>query len=287
MKRILALLCVIACLCGLCVPAMAADTIMVCVKAPEGWSDVYLYAWESEPYSGWPGTQMMEDDGWYFLEIPAGYTNVIANNGSGEQTNDLKMDGSVDTWIKVTDKVNDTHYNGEVYLDADCTDAFVPEAGPVGTVPMALVGTGIPGAADWNPGDPAGDMTFVSEGVYTKVVALTGGTTMTFKVAGNDTWNTDYNFGGAEAGMVVGLGEEISLVSAGDSKDLTLTVDMDCNLKFTLTLVEGGATLLVEETEEEADPTPGGSETPDLGDGETVTVYAKVPDGWTDVRIWC
>ena len=31
---------------------------------------------------------------------------------------------------------------------------------------LAVVGTGIPGVGEWKPGDPAGDMTEVSEGIW-------------------------------------------------------------------------------------------------------------------------
>ena len=60
MKRFLAILCVIACLCGLCVPAMAAGTITVSVKAPAEWTEVFLYIWDNDnnAYEGWPGKAM-------------------------------------------------------------------------------------------------------------------------------------------------------------------------------------------------------------------------------------
>ena len=46
MKRILAMLCVIACLFALAVPALAADTVTVHAYVPEGWSDVRVWAWD-------------------------------------------------------------------------------------------------------------------------------------------------------------------------------------------------------------------------------------------------
>lgn len=279
MKRILAFLCVIACLCGLCVPAMAISTVAVYVKAPADWGQVCLYVWEGDaPMTGWPGDEMVSlGDGLWTLDIPAGmYTNVIANNGSdAAKTGDLKMDGSADCWIDAG--------TGTVYTDSGFSK---PYSAPVSTdLPMALVGTGIPGAADWAPGDAAGDMTKVSDGVYTKIVGLTAGSTMVFKVAGNDKWDDTCNFGAAEEGVVVSLGTTINMISAGDSKDMTLTVDEDCNLKFTVTLVDGGATLVVEKTDEEpvvTPPTQGGETT-----GETYTVYAQIPEDWKTPAVWC
>ena len=295
MKRILAMLCVIACLFALAVPAMAAGNITVSVQAPADWAEVYLYVWENDtPMEGWPGTAMTKgSDGWWTLEIPAGsYTNVIANNGEGKpQTADLKMDGSADCWIKAEAGA------GAVYTDAGCTNAFGGSAPsnpgtPSGGVnlgglnSLALVGTGIPGVGEWNPGDAAGDMTKVSDGVYSKVIAVTAGTSMTFKIAGNDAWDDNYNFGAAEDGATVTLGTKLDLTNGGGSKDIALTAAKDGNLKFTVDLSGDALTLLVEETDEEPSTAPSNPGTSVPGDGATVTVYAKVPADWSDVRVW-
>ena len=289
MKRILAILCVIACLCGLCVPAMAAGTITVSVKAPADWAEVCLYVWNDDgEMTTWPGDAMVKSaDGLWTLAIPAGlYTNVIANNGSdAAKTADLKMDGTADCWIDAG--------AGVVYTDAGFSNPFGGNAGNGGNADgtvnlsglnsLALVGTGIPGVSEWTPGDPAGDMTKNSNGIYTKVIAVTAGTTMQFKIAGNDAWDDAYNFGGSEAGINVALGTKVNLTNGGGSADLTLTAAKDGNLKFTVDLNE--MTVLVEETDEEASVTPpaqGGEET-----GETYTVYAKVPEDWKSPAVWC
>ena len=282
MKRTLAILCVIACLCALCVPAMAAGNITVSVKAPDDWSQVCLYVWETDPMESWPGTAMTKNGDWWTLEIPAGsYTNVIANNGSdAAKTADLKMDGSADCWIDAG--------AGVVYTDAACTTPF---GGGASTTPstglnsLALVGTGIPGAADWTPGDPNGDMVLESEGVYTKVVGMAAGSTMTFKIAGNDMWDDNYNYGGAEAGLSVTLGTAMDLTNGGGSSDITLNVAEDCNLKFTVNLTGEVPTLLVEVTDEE--PTVPSEPVTPPETGETYTVYAKVPADWKNPSIWC
>lgn len=293
MKRILAMLCVIACLCGLCVPAMAAGNITVSVKAPDDWAQVCLYVWENDtPMEGWPGTAMTKGaDGLWTLEIPAGsYTNVIANNGSdAAKTADLKMDGSADCWIDAG--------AGVVYTDAGFSKPFGGSATSTPSTPstgvnlsglnsLALVGAGIPGAVEnWDPGAAAGDMVEVSNGVYTKVVAVTAGTVAEFKIAGNDAWDDNYNFGCTEKGTPVTIGTTMEMINGAGSQDYALTVNKDCNLKFTVDLTGAVPTLLVEETDEEASTTPGGSTTT-TPDGPTVTVYAKVPDAWSDVRVW-
>lgn len=290
MKRILAILCVIACLCGLCVPAMAAGTITVSVKAPADWAQVYLYVWDADgnPMEGWPGSTMSKSGDLWTLEIPAGaYTNVIANNGGDTgKTPDLKMDGSADCWIDAG--------AGVVYTDAGFSNAFGGNGGNGGNGggnggvnlgglnSLALVGSGIPGVAEWNPGDAAGDMTKVSDGVYTKVIAVTAGAAMTFKIAGNDAWDDNYNFGAGEDGVSVALGTKISLTNGGGSKDITFTPAADGNVKFTVDL--NAMTVLVETTTEEPSTTP---VTPPVEDGETYTVYAKVPADWKSPSIWC
>ncbi|MBQ7415812.1 MAG: starch-binding protein [Oscillospiraceae bacterium] len=298
MKRILAILCVIACLCGLCVPAMAAGTITVSVKAPAEWTEVFLYVWDNNDsaYEGWPGKAMTKGaDGWWTIQIPAGYTNVIANNGNEKpQTVDLKMEGNTDAWITVTTDTGDgKHFNGDVAKDANGTPSDIPStpANPgagvdlSGLNSLALVGSGIPGVGEWNPGDAAGDMVKEANGVYTKILAVTGGTTMKFKIAGNDEWNDAYNFGGMEDGVNVVLGTKIDLNNGGGSKDITLTAADHGYLKFTVDLTGDVPTLLVEKTDEE--PPVSDPITPPAEEGETYTVYAQVPDDWKAPTIWC
>ena len=275
------------------IPAQAANTITVSVKPVDHWTNVYLYVWDNNQSAlvQWPGLPMNQGaDGWWTLEIPSGYTNVIASNAydTNEQTVDLKMDGSADCWIVVSE-VPDVHDNGTVYTDSACTNPFggsVPGT-PDDTVDLndlyslALVGAGIPGIRDWDPADPAGDMTKVSDGVYSKVISLTAGTTITFKIAGNDQWNEFFNYGGAEP-MSMYPGDTAELISDINSRDINLTATKTGNLKFTIDLNGELPSLLVEETSEETD-----IPTPPAQDFETYTIYARVPSDWTDPRVWC
>ena len=293
MKKILALIVALVCLAMLCVPALAAeDTITVYVDAPPDWSEVYLYVWFNNGAGGdstdktWPGDKMNDDgNGWYSLELPAGqYNRVIASNGSGVQTIDLTMDGSIDCWLTVNGNGDGSKLGGDVTFDnpGDALDEM-PTAAP--TEPkeeklksLALVGAGLPGIGEWAVDDAAGDMTKVSDTVYTKEISVTNGATLTFKVAGNDTWETAYNFGGSEDPTAVTVGTAMDLVSGNESKNLTLTASKDCTLKFTVTLKEDGtASLLIEEGAAVAPTEPAETKPAETQPSETQGTEATQP----------
>lgn len=145
---------------------------------------------------------------------------------------------------------------------------------------LAIVGLGIPGAGDWNPADPAGDMTEVSDGIYEKVVTLTAGTEMKFKVAGNDAWDDTCNFGSAN----IVLGQVAELECGGGSGDMTFKADSDITIKITVNLTSDVATILVENSDGSTPapkpPVDTPTDTPsDTPDGEMVTIHAYVPEG--------
>lgn len=63
---------------------------------PNNWSTVYAYAWvgAGDAYMGqWPGKAMSYDSatGYYYMENVVVGENIIFNNGSGAQTDDLKV----------------------------------------------------------------------------------------------------------------------------------------------------------------------------------------------------
>lgn len=74
-------------------------------KVNTGWYDVSAWVWsdtEGDLYEAWPGTLMeLGTDGWYVLEVPEGYDNVVINgNGGTAQTEDLRT-GGTSVWITV------------------------------------------------------------------------------------------------------------------------------------------------------------------------------------------
>lgn len=108
------------------------DTVTVHAKVPSDWgSNISLYVWGNGELAGWPGKQMTKgSDGWYTIEIPVGYPNMIVNNtNNGRQTGDMKdLDGYKETWIEVNSTSNYSYnqsggYNADVSQTAG-TDAL-------------------------------------------------------------------------------------------------------------------------------------------------------------------
>lgn len=265
------------------VPALAAQTITVSVSAPADWDEVNLYIWENEtPMSDWPGSSMVRVGDWWTLEIPVGYTSIVINDGM-RQTIDLEMDGNSDVWIVIPETNYDSPvYAATVYTDAACTQPYVSNIENTdylaGLDSVAIVGIGIPGVSEWNPADPAGDMTLLFTGVYVKELQFNAGDTMEFKFAGNDMWDDHYNYG-ASFGTYLYPNYWVELVNGGDSYDITFSTDRDCNIRFTLNLNavgSGGSPVLWID-----DITDDGSDTEEM-----ITVHAKVPYSWSDVRLW-
>ena len=128
-------------------------------------------------------------------------------------------------------------------------------AAPAGLNSLAIVGTGIPGVGEWNPADPAGDMTEVEEGIFVITLDVPANTSMKFKVAGNDAWVDTFNFGSA----TIVLGKVADLTNGGGSADMPLTIANACTLKITVDvngLASGGAaTILVEDITDSNEPT--------------------------------
>lgn len=149
MKRVLAILCVLACLCALCVPAMAAEeTVTIRAYVPSDWTEAYLYVWkgaEGTQAFEWPGVAMTnEGDGWFSAQIPDDMTWVIVSNGTS-QTVDMEMYAGVEQWIVVYAAGADGKHAGEVLYEEPTADEL-PEPGemPAGGV---VVHAQVP--ADW------------------------------------------------------------------------------------------------------------------------------------------
>ena len=137
MKKLLALVCVIAMLGALCIPTMAAaDRIPVVAEVPSDWTTAYLYAWGGSETMTWPGVPMTLIDDWYVAYMNDDNANIIITNGTGAQTADLAVDPGMPVCVFASDIGNasvEPELPIEVPAEADmpkpATDkiyAFVP-----------------------------------------------------------------------------------------------------------------------------------------------------------------
>lgn len=209
---------------------------------PRNWECCYIYAWDSNGSAvagNWPGTEMncIGNNLWY-MEIPASAVGVVFNDGFGghdSQTDDLCLPTDDRNMFVVQEETWEalSYYEPEPDWDLES---------------LALVGEGFPGIPVWYPEAPEGDMTQVSAYVYEKILEVPSSTFMNFKIAGNDCWDDQWNFGSSAS---IELGQMIELDRAADAQNMMLNIDHPCTLKFTVDLSpipEGGkATLLVED----------------------------------------
>ena len=180
----------------------------------------------------------------------------------------ITVTGTLKNYTKTNAETGETITTIEFY---PCTLLEVISVDDWGPESLAMVGSGIPGIMDWNPADPAGDMTEVSDHVYEIVVECPAGTFMQFKFAGNDTWDDQWIFGGT----AVVLEQTNQLICGVGGQDMYLSVDESCTLRFTVDLNDmyygGNATLLVEKLPEPgSDPCAIVDEAYTLGPGEAL-----------------
>ena len=82
-------------------------------KNNNNWSTVNAYFWsdENNAMMSWPGQNMQSvANGVYMIELPAGATRVIFNNGGNEQTGDLNVEGVG----KIYNNGSWSDFNGEI-----------------------------------------------------------------------------------------------------------------------------------------------------------------------------
>lgn len=124
MKKLLALVCVIALLGALCIPTMAAaNRVAVAAQVPDDWTTPYLYAWGGSETMAWPGVSMTMIDDWYVAYMNDDNANIIINNGSdAAKTDDLAIDPGLPVCVMAIDLTNvevDVELPIEVPAEAD------------------------------------------------------------------------------------------------------------------------------------------------------------------------
>ncbi len=229
-------------------PTIEGDAITVSVDPFNDWTQVIVYVWGDEgEYAPWPGIQMSDadGDGWYEVQVPAGYPNMIVSNGAGYQTSDMEVDGTVDIWVTMgANEAGAVEVTTDYINPGPALDITTPVPVPDPLEKLAMLGEGCDGLT-WEPANEAMFMTKNGD-IFTKELVVTAGTTIKLKFAGNGDWNAGYNFGSA----ALELGKAAEMVNGSDAQDMPFTATEDCTLKITVDtskLAEGGAaTVLVE-----------------------------------------
>ncbi|NLM34727.1 MAG: starch-binding protein [Clostridiales bacterium] len=108
------------------VPVKAAEEkeVKVYVKNTPNWETVNVYSFNPELFGAWAGQAMTKDaDGWYSIAVKtdAEQISFVINNGSGEQTVDVKdvATSSGKIWIVIGEKGEDSKYAAEAKTAAE------------------------------------------------------------------------------------------------------------------------------------------------------------------------
>ena len=213
MKKLLTLLCVIALLGAMCVPAMAAEsTVPVAAEVPADWTTVYLYAWGTAgEMQAWPGVAMTNVDGWWCAYMPDDMENVIINNGSGVQTPDLAVDPGLPVCIMMASDITNPEVESELPIEVPSADELGTSVPTVGA--GATVHAYVP--AEWadctlyawgdngdNGGWPGIAMTMGDDGLWT--AELGAGYKNIIIASGNGSIQTvDLTYAGGECWVVL------------------------------------------------------------------------------------
>ena len=108
---VLAVMMVLSCV---AVGVSAASTVKVAFTNNKGWSQVNLYAWDSNGdnlMGDWPGTKLTNSaqndygETIFYAEIPSNATGIVFNENGGQQTTDITFNGQSTGWY-LTDQSN-------------------------------------------------------------------------------------------------------------------------------------------------------------------------------------
>ena len=203
MKKLLTLLCVIALLGSLCVPAFAAeDTVPVVAEVPSDWTAPNVYAWKGTGGPGnenaaWPGVPMTYVDGMYCAYIPADMENVIINN-NGAQTADLPIDSGLPVFVSASN-LGDVSVEPELPIEVPAADELANA--PAG--PAAPTGSDWYVAGEfngWNQCDAAYKMEDDGDGTFSISFDVSAGI-HELKVT-NGTWDVSFGKDGGADNLV-------------------------------------------------------------------------------------
>ncbi|MCL2670920.1 MAG: starch-binding protein [Clostridiales bacterium] len=162
MKKLLPLLLALALVFGLVILPAAAETeemVVAYLQVPADWDAPCVWAWDDggrNAFDAWPGGESEADpnnEGWYYVYLPAWATNCIVNaNGGTMQTADFKVEGKA-VWITVESAESwDISYDPLTMGEAP---AYVEKFAIHARVPQAWEAVGL-----WAWLDPAGTNAF-------------------------------------------------------------------------------------------------------------------------------
>lgn len=136
MKKLLKVLTTMLCALSLTVlfPTLSAkadeNVNLVYANVPADWENPCVWAWDADgngAFEAWPGGAMTKDannEGWYYIYVPAGMSNVIVNANEGSvQTADFTTNDQ-DAWFTVNSAEDVTVSNDKL------TEGDIPEYVP-------------------------------------------------------------------------------------------------------------------------------------------------------------
>lgn len=195
----------------------AATGVTVTATVPADWTDVCIWAWRSSNnvnvYEGWPGAAMTKSGDKWTITIPAtDVDRIIINgkvNGAEVKTSDTNVVAGKNMVVVVTAAdggfTANVSYNGSVV---------------VGPVDPALKGEHrVTGSAEWmgkvwDPANPNGLMTEISDGVYEITYKNVPVGNYEFKITKNGSWDNAWGQGGIGGGnipMVVSVAGDVTV----------------------------------------------------------------------------
>lgn len=229
MKKLLTLLCVIALLGTLCVPALAAgEPVPVVAEVSADWSTAFLYAWKGGGGAGneiaaWPGVPMTAvDTGMFCTYMPADMENVIINDGNGAQTADLAVTPGQPVFVAAAN-IGEAVVEHELPIE-------VPSADELGVNLPSGSGAALTGDTwyvvgefnDWNPADAAFKMDDNGDGTFLFIMDVLEGP-HSMKVT-NGTWDVNVGGDGADGNLEFTTSEgELTVLFDMNAGTITLT----------------------------------------------------------------
>lgn len=212
--RILALLlCLAAVVSLLPMSTWAADTTRVYCQPPEDWNRCKIYWWGTDSDPGWPGRSMsLNSDGIYYYDVPSNATGIIFNNGSNQQTSNLRV--PTDEYVQF---LVEQH-------------AWVPYGETEAEALYIVAGFGSLCGSEWDPGDRNNKMTDEDgDGIYTKTYENVSAGTYELKVT-TGSWGQSWGDPASGANYVLRVesnGTDVTVAFDSVAQQISIYLDGD------------------------------------------------------------